>query len=68
MARDVIPVGLPVPGHLDDAILLEALWPDIRDDVREYMGVHRLRRVEAGVCGGAPRWTGTAIDRCRSHR
>lgn len=50
----VMPTGLPVLGHLDDAILLEAIWPDIRDDVREYMDFRRLRRVEAGLCGVAP--------------
>lgn len=50
----VIPPNLPVLGHLDDAILLDAIWPDIRDDVREYMDFRRLRRVEAELCGVAP--------------
>lgn len=50
----VIPVRLPVLGHLDDAILLEAIWPCIRDDVHEYMDFRRLRRLEAELCGVTP--------------
>lgn len=50
----VIPARLPVLGHLDDAILLEAIWPCIRDDVQEYMDFRRLRRIEAELCGVTP--------------
>jgi uncharacterized membrane protein YkvA (DUF1232 family) len=50
----VIPTRLPVLGHLDDAILLDAIWLRIRDDVHEYMDFRRLRRIEAELRGVLP--------------
>lgn len=50
----VIPARLPVLGHLDDAILLDAIWPRISEDVSEYMDFRRLRRIEAEGSGVAP--------------
>ena len=49
-----IPVTVPVLGHLDEAILLDAIWPNIRDDVREYVDFRRLRRLEAELRGVMP--------------
>jgi hypothetical protein len=50
----VIPTRLPVLGHLDDAILFDAIWLRIRDDVHEYMDFRRLRRIEAELRGVMP--------------
>lgn len=50
----VIPTSLPVLGRLDDAILLDAIWLRIRDDVHEYTDFRRLRRIEAELRGVMP--------------
>lgn len=53
-SEHLIPTGLPVLGHLDDAVLLDAVWPRIRDDMQEYMDFRRLRRIEAELGGVRP--------------
>ena len=50
----LIPVRLPLLGHLDEAILLELALPGIADDLREYLDYRRLRRIEAELSGVAP--------------
>lgn len=47
----VIPNTLPVVGRLDDAILVEASWPDVAQEVRDYLHFCRLRRLEAVLRG-----------------
>lgn len=50
----LIPSGLPVIGHLDDAILLDLVWPRIEGGLREYMDFRRLRRIETELGNTAP--------------
>lgn len=43
----LIPRTLPVIGHLDDAILVDALWPQIEGELHDYAAFRYLRRLEA---------------------
>src|SRR3546814_13200927 len=45
--RDLIPDDLPRVGRLDDAIVLDAAWPRLADEVACYLDYCRLRRLEA---------------------
>jgi uncharacterized membrane protein YkvA (DUF1232 family) len=49
----LIPNALPVVGRLDDAILVDAAWAGIADEVRDYLDYCRLRHVEATLRGEA---------------
>lgn len=44
---DLIPDYVPQVGRLDDAIVLETAWPQLVDEVDEYLDYCRLRAIEA---------------------
>lgn len=46
---DLIPDGLPRVGRLDDAILVDAAWTSLADEVRSYLDYCRLRQLERGL-------------------
>ena len=47
-SREVLfPNNAPVGGYLDDAILMEAAWPELRGEVSSFYDYRRLRRIEA---------------------
>lgn len=48
---DLIPKAAPVIGRLDDAILVDAAWPSLASEVRDYLEFRRLRHVEALLRG-----------------
>lgn len=48
---DLVPDRLPVLGRMDDAIVVEAAWPQIGPEVLDYLDYRRLRHVEAGLRG-----------------
>ena len=56
--RRLIPNSVPVVGRLDDAILVEASWPKIAREVRDYLDFCRLRRIEAALRGEQRRYFG----------
>jgi hypothetical protein len=41
-------------GHLDDAILVDALWPQIEGELRDDIAFRYLRRIEAERYGISP--------------
>lgn len=41
--------SVPVVGRLDDVIVVEASWPLISQEVRDYLDFRRLRRIEAAL-------------------
>lgn len=45
--QHLIPRDLPGVGGLDDAIVLDAAWPQLADEVADYLDFCRLRAVEA---------------------
>lgn len=45
--RDLIPDQLPRLGRLDDAIVVDAAWPQLAGEVRDYLDFCRVRRIEA---------------------
>lgn len=47
--RQLIPNSVPVAAHLDEAIVVDAAWPLIAQEVRDYLDFCRLRRVEASL-------------------
>lgn len=49
--RDLIPDDLPRLGRLDDAIVVDAAWPLLADEVRDYLDYCRMRRIEAELRG-----------------
>ncbi len=58
----LIPHSLPVVGWLDGAVMIEAAWPSLADEVRDYLDFCRLRRVEAGLRGESRRHFGFTRD------
>lgn len=47
-SREVLfPNNAPVVGYLDDAILMEAAWPELRGEVTNFYDYRRLRRIQA---------------------
>lgn len=49
--RKLIPNSVPVVGRLDDVIVVEASWPLIAQEVRDYLDFRRLRHIEAALRG-----------------
>ena len=47
----LIPHAMPVVGRLDDAIVVEAAWPSLVEEVRQYLAFCRIRHVEATLRG-----------------
>ena len=47
----LIPASVPAVGHLDDAILVDAAWPQLADEVACYQDYCRLRAIEAELRG-----------------
>ena len=52
--HDLIPDGLQQVGRLDDAIVVDAAWPRLSDEVADYLDYCRLRRIEAALRGTDP--------------
>lgn len=52
--HDLIPDALRQVGRLDDAIVVDAAWPRLSDEVAEYLDYCRLRRIEAELRGTTP--------------
>lgn len=50
---DLIPDAVPRIGRLDDALVVEAAWPLLADEIRDYLDYCRVRRIEAGLRGCA---------------
>lgn len=48
---DLIPNAVPVVGRLDDAIIMEAVWPSLVTELRQYLEFCRLRQEEAALRG-----------------
>lgn len=55
---DLIPNAMPVVGRLDDAIVVEAAWPSLVTEIREYLAFCRLRHEEATLRGETRRHFG----------
>jgi hypothetical protein len=51
--HDLIPDSVPLVGRLDDAILIDAAWPQLAGEVDCYLDYCRLRAIEAGLRGCA---------------
>lgn len=51
--HELIPEQAPRIGHLDDAILLDAAWPQLAGEVDSYLDYCRLRKIEARLRGCA---------------
>ncbi|HEY8586466.1 MAG TPA: hypothetical protein VIL60_07000 [Rhodanobacter sp.] len=49
--HELIPESLPLVGRLDDAILVDAAWPQLADEVDSYLDYCRLREIEAEMRG-----------------
>lgn len=49
--RDLIPDSVPQVGRLDDAIVIDAAWPQIAEEVRRYLDYCRVRKVEGELRG-----------------
>lgn len=47
----LIPDSLPLINHLDDAILIDAAWPQLADEVDCYLDFCRVRSIEAELSG-----------------
>lgn len=47
----LIPEGLPLVSQLDDAILVDAAWPQLADEVNCYLDFCRVRIIEAELRG-----------------
>lgn len=51
--HDLIPASLPLVGRLDDAILIDAAWPQLAGEVDCYLDYCRVRAIEAELRGCA---------------
>ena len=51
--ESLIPAWVPRVGRLDDAIVVDAAWPQLVDEVDSYLDFRRLRRIEADLRGCA---------------
>ncbi|MGH8085004.1 MAG: hypothetical protein ACREPV_06990 [Lysobacter sp.] len=49
--NDLFPDDLPRFGRLDDAIVIDAAWPQLADEIADYLDYRRVRRVEAHLRG-----------------
>ena len=49
--KALIPHVVPVVGRLSDAIVVEAAWPSLAVEVRQYLAFCRIRHVEATLRG-----------------
>ncbi|MEZ0471956.1 hypothetical protein [Luteimonas salinilitoris] len=67
--RDLIPDDLPRLGRLDDALVVEAAWPQLAGEVRDYLDYCRVRRIEAELRGcGESEFTFSRQDWSQAHR
>ncbi|MHB8912410.1 MAG: hypothetical protein ACYC42_07145 [Lysobacter sp.] len=65
-SQAVIPNALPVVGHLDDAIVVEAAWPAVAMEVRQYLAFCHVRHVEAQLRGESSRHFGFTREQWRA--
>lgn len=49
--EELIPHDAPCVGHLDDAILMDAAWPSLHEEIFSYADYRRLRKLEAELQG-----------------
>lgn len=49
--HDLIPDGMPQVGRLDDAIVVDAAWPRLAEEVGRYLDYCRIRGVECELRG-----------------
>ena len=47
----LLPNSLPMVGHLDEAIAVEAAWPSMQDEVASFLDYCRVRSLEASLRG-----------------
>ena len=66
--RPLIPNSVPVVGRLDDVIVVEASWPLIAQEVRDYLDFSRLRRIEAALRGERRPYFGFTREAWRAAR
>lgn len=59
---NLIPNAVPVVGRLDDAIVVEAAWPSLATEVRQYLEFCRIRHVEANLRGESRRHFGFTCE------
>jgi uncharacterized membrane protein YkvA (DUF1232 family) len=65
----LIPDWVPKVGHLDDAIVVDAAWPRLADEVEDYLDFCRARESEAqtrGDCSRAPVFNRDAWEQVRA--
>ena len=66
--RPLIPNSVPMVGRLDDVIVVEASWPLIAQEVRDYLDFCRLRRIEAALRGERRPYFGFTREAWRAAR
>jgi hypothetical protein len=65
----VLPPTMPKVGRLDDAIVLEAAWPKLADEVESFLDFCRLRELEAVLRGcGVGEFAFTRADWVQARR
>lgn len=65
----VLPPTMPKVGRLDDAIVLEAAWPKLADEVECFLDFCRVRELEAALRGcGVGEFVFTRADWVRARR